>query len=243
MARPADFAWDATYRTAPFAAIQQAGWDVFGARAECWGGVQLGMDPATLRIYSWFSEPTTAAAAYAELKPFIDVPRAVFAATMTKMMETGLLGLDGVIHRRLVPKVADKVRLGRPFDGGYAIPAGFASLVDGLLAFGIGDDLSFENAFCDQHPARVLAFDHIIREAPYRRPRVEHVRKGVGPRATSDLVTLNKLVLDGPFARPMIKMDIEGAEWQVLASCSDRVNWANASSMWRWSSSPRPTPK
>ncbi|HEY5933484.1 MAG TPA: hypothetical protein VIU61_02545, partial [Kofleriaceae bacterium] len=94
---------------------------------------------------------------------------------------------------------------------------------DGLLAFGIGDDLSFENEFCDRHPGRVLAFDHIIQTVPYRRPRVDFVPKGVGPKAAADLVTLDKVVLGGPFARPMIKMDIEGAEWRVLATCSDRV--------------------
>jgi hypothetical protein len=223
MPRREDFGWDLRYRTAPFAIIQQTGWDSFGARAECWGGVHLGMDPATLKILSWFSEPTTAQDAYADLKPFIAVPRAEFAATLTKMMDTGLLGLDGQLHRRLVPKVASKVRLGRPFDGGYVIPAGFASLVDGLLAFGVGDDLSFENEFCDQHPGRALAFDHIIQSVPYRRPKVEFVPKGVGPKASADLVTLNKVVLDGPFLRPMMKMDIEGAEWRVLATCSDRV--------------------
>ena len=223
MPRKADFAWDRRYRTAPFAVIQQTGWDSFGARAECWGGVHLGMDPATLKILSWFSEPTTARDAYSELRPFIGVPRAEFANALSQMMDTGLLGLDGLLHRRLIPKTAAKVRLGRPFDGGYVIPAEFATLVDGLLAFGIGDDLSFENEFCDQHPGRVLAFDHIIQTVPYRRPRVEFVPKGVGPKAAADLITLNKVVLDGPFARPMIKMDIEGTEWRVLASCSDRV--------------------
>ncbi|HEY5935992.1 MAG TPA: hypothetical protein VIU61_15190, partial [Kofleriaceae bacterium] len=136
MPRKMELAWDRRYRTAPFATIQQTGWDSFGARAECWGGVHLGMDPSTFKILSWFSEPRTARDAYSELKPFIAVPRAEFARALSQMMDTGLLGLDGLLHRQLVPKVASKTRLGRPFDGGYVIPAEFATLVDGLLAFG-----------------------------------------------------------------------------------------------------------
>jgi hypothetical protein len=223
------FAWNLPYRTSPFASVRQTSWDTFVARADCWGGVELGMDPTTLKVLSWFSAPTTAERAYSELRRFIDATRADFAAAVSKMLETGLLGLEGLIHPRLIPKVVDKVRLGRPFDGGYVVPADFAIHVDGLLSFGVGDDLSFETDFCDHHPGRVLAFDHTVKEVPPRHSRVDFVPKGVAPTQSTDMVTLDRAV-DGvlgrrrsPFRRPMIKMDIEGAEWQVLANCSASV--------------------
>lgn len=215
--------WDLEYRTTPFVSVRQTGWDTFCARAECWGGIELGMDPATLQVFSMFAAPTTATRAYEGLSQTMNVARPHFEAALHRMLETGVLGMAGELHRRLVPKVIDKVRVGRPFDGGYVVPADFATMVDGLLAFGVGDDLSFENDFCDRHPGRTLAFDHTIDAPPYRRARVEFVPKGLATSASATMTTLDKLLSKGPFERPMIKMDIEGAEWKVLASCSDRV--------------------
>lgn len=56
----------------------------------------------------------------------------------------------------------DLVRIGRSNDGGYLISYADIQETDVLLSLGINDDWSFEKAFHEQRPVKILAYDASI---------------------------------------------------------------------------------
>ena len=127
------------------------------------------------------------------------------------------------IIRRLEPRDVEGgqyVRLGRKNDGGYVMLNGFSSgSVDAALSFGIGNDASWDRAIGDRG-IPVLMFDHTIERAPIAHPNCRHIRTGVtGHKAVARRRTLPELIAEGGRAesrRLLLKMDVEGAEWDVF---------------------------
>ncbi len=108
------------------------------------------------------------------------------------------------------------VRVGADHDGGYVMldrPA-----PDVALSIGVGGDVSWD-AELARRGARVHAFDHTVRGLPQRAPGVTFHRLGVGAESGGELLSLDDLaaragVRDG--VRAVLKMDVEGAEWDAL---------------------------
>jgi hypothetical protein len=114
-----------------------------------------------------------------------------------------------------------KVRIGGQGDGGYVMPSS-ARHTNTVLAIGIGDEVSFDEELAGLG-ARVLQFDHTVAASPSRHPGCEFHRLGWGARDDHPLATLSGLVkmVDWSAARhPILKFDVEGAEWEALAHSS-----------------------
>ena len=111
-----------------------------------------------------------------------------------------------------------KTRLGKIYDGGYVvveIPTRYSI----LLAGGIYNDISFEEAVVLKYGVRCIAFDGSICALPSKNDAIDFVKKYIGNENTDTQTDLHDLISnhDGIF----IKMDIEGGEIPWLHSLSD----------------------
>lgn len=104
-------------------------------------------------------------------------------------------------------------------DGGYVIldsPLGARH----LLGYGVDKDVTFENQVTEKWGIDAHVFDHTITALPQMGPRVTYVCEGIGPRDEAPLFSLAthvaRYVPDGEDY--ILKMDVEGAEWDVLAT-------------------------
>jgi hypothetical protein len=108
-------------------------------------------------------------------------------------------------------------RYGRDEDGGYVIydnPLGAKH----LLGYGVDKDVSFENQLTEAWGIKAHIFDHTIDEVPLTGPSVTYIKEGIGAVDAAPLFSLEnhikRFVPDG--ANFVLKMDVEGAEWDVL---------------------------
>jgi tetratricopeptide (TPR) repeat protein len=111
-----------------------------------------------------------------------------------------------------------KVRIGAPGDGSYV-------MVDRLrpsqpvMSFGVGPSLNFDLGMAERGHD-ILLFDHTIDKLPAAHPRFTWFREGIA--SVSDpgraLFTLAEHLAKLPAGSeaPILKLDVEGAEWEVL---------------------------
>lgn len=125
---------------------------------------------------------------------------------------------------RDVPGIG-KRRFGGVGDGGYVLldrldPA------QAVMSFGIGPSVTFETELAECGH-KVVMFDHTIDALPGNHPSFTWHRHGVAAQddAEAGLFTLETLMSRLPVSsvEPILKMDVEGAEWDVLASVRPRV--------------------
>ena len=115
-----------------------------------------------------------------------------------------------------------KVRIGCTGDGGYVMLDDFADVIGGL-SFGIGGNDDWDLALADRGIS-VNQFDHTINAAPTRHNLLHFHKKMIGPQASDGAVTLPDLVKDYPaseHANIILKMDIEGDEWDVFEATAE----------------------
>lgn len=109
------------------------------------------------------------------------------------------------------------VRLGRPNDGGYVM---LDRGLDGVPAYslGVGDDVSWDLAMAERG-CDVWLYDHTITALPETHPALHWERVGIAAESAGDMRSLADLITaNGHQDRTdlILKMDIEGAEWEVL---------------------------
>lgn len=116
-------------------------------------------------------------------------------------------------------------RLGQDYDGGYVmlddLPGGIA------YSFGIADDVSWEKDMAGRG-YDIYMYDHTIEGLPEEHPRFHWFKKGIEGEPTKDplLETLPDLMKANGHEKEMgmiLKIDVEGAEWDVLANSSSSV--------------------
>lgn len=112
-----------------------------------------------------------------------------------------------------------KERIGRPYDGGYCI-CDIPVQYDCLMSGGIANDISFEQAFLNKHPAiPCFAFDGTIRGLPVADSRIQFVNKNLGNKETDTLTNLHSIL--EPYSNVFMKIDIEGHEFRLFPTFSD----------------------
>lgn len=112
-----------------------------------------------------------------------------------------------------------KKRYGRKEDGGYVILDDVLGAKH-LLGYGVDKDVSFENELTAAWGIEAHIFDHTITETPETGPAVTYVKEGIGAIDEAPLFTLATHVerYVPPGSDFILKMDVEGAEWDVLAT-------------------------
>ena len=179
-------------------------------------GLKVGLEPTLVRVAGVLDEP----------------PRDGLASTPQEMIA---LAAD---TRRLLRPLAPyalaqhgKVRMGAVNDGGYVCIDDFDG-VDTALSFGINDDISWD-LDAAARGLKLYQFDHTVADPAPDDPRMVFEAKRIGSESRSDTESLSALIRrhDRGRARPnlILKMDIEGAEWDVIEATSEedlaRLAW------------------
>ncbi len=114
-----------------------------------------------------------------------------------------------------------KTLVGNSRDGGY-VTADIASSAD-VVSFGVGGDVSFEHAMAETG-RRVFLHDHTVDGLPSAHENFGFRRVGVCGFGTDapDLLPLEAHVaaIEGFTGAALLKMDVEGWEWEVFSSAS-----------------------
>lgn len=123
-------------------------------------------------------------------------------------------------HLRVYESPYQKVRLGKNNDGGYII-CDIDSNYDILLAGGIANDISFENALLEKYTElHGVAFDGTIASCPRRtQNRLHFVKKNVGAVESASVSNLREYFTQ--YNNIFMKMDVEGGEVPLFKSLSD----------------------
>ena len=108
-------------------------------------------------------------------------------------------------------------RFGSPEDGGYLLKDEI-SKSDICISLGIGDNYSFDldiAKYCNQ----VLMLDHTIAQPQPLSSNMSFKKIGIGTVELENFTTIEKIISKLPVGSDLIlKIDIEGAEWEVLES-------------------------
>ena len=111
-----------------------------------------------------------------------------------------------------------KRRVGRDGDGGYVI-CDIDGSYDALISGGICDDISFEEAFLEEHAdLECLAFDESSKIESSDNKRLKIVKKNIDLYETARTVNMHNVLKD--YSNVFMKMDIEGGEDALFRSLS-----------------------
>lgn len=119
-----------------------------------------------------------------------------------------------------------KTRVGRFFDGGYVMLDKWDG-IDAAYSLGINDDVSWDLDVAARG-IPIFQYDHTIERLPAEHPLFHWKKLGIGrvpqPEALLDTIP-NLLRSNGHEANGnlLLKCDIEGAEWEVLAGLPQGV--------------------
>jgi hypothetical protein len=117
------------------------------------------------------------------------------------------------------------IRVGGQHDGGYLLPDDLEGVV-ACFSPGVSDEASFEEAILARG-IRCYQVDASVDSSPVQdHPLVQFERKFLGPTTEGDFVSLEHWVNEKEPKRDgdlLPQMDIEGAEWLVLAATSDEL--------------------
>ena len=128
--------------------------------------------------------------------------------------------------KELQNQVYKFIRLGRDNDGGYVVPSQILETSDALMGYGISDDISFEREISQRFDKPSYGFDCGVQNIETGDSRCHFFSECIG---TSDYLYENQISLGriSTFSDQLqrlglknkkifIKMDIEGAEFEVL---------------------------
>lgn len=119
------------------------------------------------------------------------------------------------------------VRIGGQSDGGYVMVDNISPpQITVAYSFGIADDVSWELDVA-KRGVEVFLFDHTISRLPQEHPQFHFRRLGItGTEPSHSLQTLPAVLeRDGNADRSdmLLKLDVEGCEWDVLNNCPQRT--------------------
>jgi len=117
------------------------------------------------------------------------------------------------------------VRIGRASDGGYVMLDDFRP-GSAAYSFGIGTDVSWDQDMAGRG-YDVYMYDHTIERLPEDRPGFHFFRKGIaGTEQPPHLDTLAHYIQQNHQEgqqHMILKMDVEGAEWDALLACPEEL--------------------
>jgi glycosyltransferase involved in cell wall biosynthesis len=171
-----------------------------------------------LAQFTWAKAAAQVAALTVGLKSPHAAAPAVAAPLNRPVQQCEVLSLLDMI-RPLAMANGTKVRVGNVYDGGYVVP-NRALGCDAVLSIGVGHDVSFDLALAHRG-AMVVQFDHTVEASPSAHANFRFHKRGWGAETKGDLLSFADMrsAFDAvPARRPMLKFDVEGAEYDALAA-------------------------
>lgn len=136
-------------------------------------------------------------------------------------MKDGIAALLSLLrpHRALG---RDKVRIGSAHDGGYVMLDDFTG-IRSVIGCGVGLDVAFEFELAEKG-LRVDLFDHTVAGPPRAHERFCFHRLRIAARASAGIAAVDLDDIARQYELPansaVLKIDIEGDEWQLFAGAS-----------------------
>ncbi len=112
-----------------------------------------------------------------------------------------------------------KLRLGNGYDGGYVLPATIDDC-DAVVSIGVGHDVSFDYVMAERG-ADILQYDHTVQGPPQQHARFRFHKLGWGIRTEGQFIAFDDIHAEVKALgarHPVLKFDIEGAEYDALAA-------------------------
>lgn len=120
------------------------------------------------------------------------------------------------------PKTAIPLRrFGPRGDGGYLMPDDLEGIT-ACISPGVSSECGFDEEIANLG-IDVLMADASVAGPPKQHPRFHFFRKFVDIAATPTAMTMDDLAAETPAGDLLLQMDIEGAEYRVLAGMSDSL--------------------
>lgn len=125
-------------------------------------------------------------------------------------------------------KNANKVRLGRPNDGGYVCVDEAIKKGGTAYSFGISDDVSWDRDLAEKYGCEIYQYDHTVNGLPEQNCKFHFTRSGISAKDepgkhTMSLPSLLKANGHENTDGLVLKMDVEGAEWDILDALPQKV--------------------
>lgn len=109
------------------------------------------------------------------------------------------------------------LRTGRKNDGGYVMADCFGG-VKTAYSLGICDDVSWDKDMAEKN-IDVFMYDHTVDNLPEENPHFHFFKYGIGGKSEGVFKTLDDLISENGHENDnnmILKMDIEGSEWEVI---------------------------
>jgi hypothetical protein len=114
------------------------------------------------------------------------------------------------------------IRVGPNRDGGYVVPEEIFA-VDGLISPGVGFSNDFDTSLAE-HGVPVLMIDHTVTKPPGGHESFRFRKMELSPFDSATEISLDSAVAAmGAGQNLALQMDIEGSEWAVIGSTSQRT--------------------
>ena len=129
-----------------------------------------------------------------------------------------------VLMRHFVQNLQENIkvkRFGRHGDGGYYMAEPIYKH-DVLISAGLADDVSFEEDLSTKLEL-IIGLDHTIPPLSTRMLNFKHLNVGLGVEGQRGFMTIPKLIENYPGRDYLLKIDIEGDEWNVLDETDPNV--------------------
>ena len=132
------------------------------------------------------------------------------------------------LHQLLEPKELDsqlnKIRVGRRNDCGYIM---VVPLSEQKIAYSIGiaTEVSWDRDMAS-YGYQIYQYDHTIQALPEENESFHWHKIGLGKADKDDIKTLESVMAENGHIKSngmILKMDIEGAEWDVINACSTDI--------------------
>ena len=118
------------------------------------------------------------------------------------------------------PIGVEMMRLGSLSDGGYVF-ANDLTNNDLFISAGIGNNYSVDAEVVDL-VGHLVMVDHTIPKIDLLKDNQEHIRLPLSPQDTSGGISLKQICKDHPTKDCILKMDIEGDEWDILLHLDEK---------------------
>lgn len=112
---------------------------------------------------------------------------------------------------------ARKIRVGRPFDGGYVMIDAFDG-IEAAYSLGINDDVSWDTEIA-QRDIDIFQYDHTIENLPVQHARFHWEKAGIAAFSSENMRSITDIIqIHGhqDSRNLLLKCDIECAEWDTL---------------------------
>ena len=136
------------------------------------------------------------------------------------ILQERIIKLKKIILNNLVP-VENLKRYGAKNDGGYVLYSGFSPLTT-VISCGIGDNASFDFDVADE-VSEVYMYDHTIDSVEKLKTNMQFFKLGIDIKSIENFITIKEITNKYRLHNIILKLDIEGMEWDILDNLSDEL--------------------